>query len=180
MNILEQVKHEHIEQVDGNNNIIIYNTEFLCSYIFYDETLAHKNPLSLRYISNIDNENTTLDLEYDMEVAEYLYKNELLYALKLHDYQEEVVTDKIKKIYQIVFIDSFIFQDDRHSLTVACKKLAAMLLTDNLEMGFMLLFSYNLYHITHICLCDLIATGNIIHENSKSLEEMVDDVTSKK
>jgi len=179
MNILEQ-QVKHIEQVDGNNNMIIYNTEFLCSYVFYDETLVHKNPLSLRYISNIDNENTTLDLEYDKEVAEYLYKNELLYALKLHDYHEEVVTDKIKKLYQIVFIDTFIFQDDRHSLTVACKKLAAILLTDNLEMGFMLLFSYNLYHITHICLCDLIATGTIIPENSKSLEEMVNDVTSKK
>jgi len=167
-----------------DNNNTIYNIEFLCSYIFYDKDLIYKNPLSIRYIQenkyNEDDEMSSIGIEYDKEVAEYLYKNELLYAFRLCDYNEDFVNEKIQTLYNTIFINSNKLQYNTRELTNTCKKLSAMLLTDNLEMGFTLLFSYNLYHITHICLCDLFTTGTIVPENSKILEDLVNDITSKK
>ena len=37
--------------------------------------------------------------------------------------------------------------------------------TDNEETGFILLFSYHLFHITHICLCELFLENNISEQN---------------
>jgi hypothetical protein len=37
--------------------------------------------------------------------------------------------------------------------------------TDNEESGFMILFSYHIFHITHICLCELFSENNISQQN---------------
>ena len=69
----------------------------MCYYIFYDEKLCKLNPLT----SIVEYDKP----EYDLEISDYLYKNELLYALGLKNYTEEIINETIKNLYNIIFIE---------------------------------------------------------------------------
>jgi len=152
----------------------IYNTLFICSYIFYDENLYKINPLT----TNLEYET----LEYDLEISDYLYKNELLYALGLKDYTEEIINEKIKKLYNIIFIednDIHINNNIKDNLELIMKNLASSINCNDLEIGFILLFSYHLFHITHICLIELINTGVIDPKNMDILNMTISQFNEK-
>ena len=134
----------------------IYNTTFICSYMLYDEKLCKNNPLT----NNLEYDKP----DYDLDISDYLYKNELLFALGLKKYNEENVNKTIKKIYNTIFIednDICINNNSKNNLELIMKNLASSINCNDLEIGFILLFSYNLFHITHGCLIELIHTGVI-------------------
>jgi hypothetical protein len=47
---------------------------------------------------------------------------------------------------------------------------AGHFLSEDLEVGFTALFSYNYMFLTHRCICDFLETGNIYEENINTLK----------
>ena len=161
-----------------------YDTEFLCTYMFYDVALAEINPISKKYIiykkekallkikleidSDSDNE-AVLDNESGLdnkEISDYLYKNELLHAFKLNDYNDIIVNLKISELYNLLFIENTT-NNQIIKLKDIINNLSEKYFNNDIEAGFIMLFSYELFHITHNILCNII--------NNKCDDDKYDD-----
>jgi hypothetical protein len=149
-----------------------YNTEFLCTYMFYDLNLAKINPLSKKYMDckkeqvvlrNYESDSDEEDITNDQDSADYLYRNELLNAFNLTEYNDIILNTKINELYK------FLFLDDTHldtNLDTHIDKLK-LIVSDlsekyfnSMEAGFMMLFSYELFHITHNILFNIFYNKN--------------------
>ena len=153
-----------------------YDTTFLCTYMFYDVALAEINPISKKFIIykkgktllKINNPETITDSESDndsdndsdnesdnKEFSDYLYKNELIHAFKLNDYNDINFNEKINELYKI-----FCIENPTNNQTIKLKniinKLSEKYFNNDIEAGFIMLFSYELFHITHNILCNII------------------------
>ena len=74
----------------------MYNTEFVCTYVFYDHSLLKKNPKFKSMSDNLIEESKKGNTEEELKnISDFLYKNELLYALNIPDFNEELVNRKI-------------------------------------------------------------------------------------
>jgi hypothetical protein len=158
-----------------------YNIEFLCTYIFYDSSLVDLNPISKNYFeqkklqqhNDVVGENVIIDDSDDEDgitdsnekAAGYLYNNELLYAFNMEQYDNEIINNKIHDIYELLFVgDKYSKINNIARLKIIIIDLADKYCNGDLESGFIILFSYNYFHITHLILC------NIFRDN------MIDDI----
>jgi hypothetical protein len=53
------------------------------------------------------------------------------------------------------------------------KKLANRFVTEELEFGMMLLFSYDTFYIMHLCICDTVEKGEPDEENINLLVKLI-------
>ena len=60
-----------------------------------------------------------------------------------------------------------------------CKNVAAKILSEDLEVGFTMLFSYSYFHLTHLCLCDFFRSNSIKEEYLDSLKNYVEIIDKK-
>jgi hypothetical protein len=182
----------------------MYNVNFICTYVFYDETLIYLNPISKKYIYDkthgsrlnknqqynnlqddndfdenfIEDDNKILDIEElihseDSKIlSDKLYREELLFAFQLDKYEDLVINTKITGLYNYIQNnlsnpqDKIDFED---CLKVATTKYFQMGNID-LELGFVLLFSYNYFHIMHLCLIDFFKDGSFSKNNMDTLK----------
>lgn len=161
-----------------------YDTDFLCTYMFYDVDLAEINPLSKKYIiykkekallklnkleanlgsdSDSDSDSDFESESNNKEYSDYLYKNELLHAFNLNDYNDTTINVKISELYKLLCIEN-----PTNNQTIKLKniinKLSEKYFNNDIEAGFIMLFSYQLFHITHNILCNILC--NIINDKS--------------
>ena len=144
---------------------MLYNTEFLCTYPFYDDELIDMNPLWR------DFKKGEMELDVDKDNADILYKNELLSAFNLEEFDETLLNTSISNLYKekVEKVEG----ETEEGIKSICKKVAEKLLTEDESIGFILLFSYEFFHITHFCMCEFLLTGNIKKENLELLMEVV-------
>jgi len=144
-----------------------YNTEFLCTYMFYDLNLAKINPLSKKYIDckkkqvvirNYESDSYEEDLTNDQDSADYLYRNELLTAFNLTEYNDIILNTKINELYKFLFIDTYL-DTQIDQLKCIISDLSEKYF-NSMEAGFMMLFSYELFHITHNILFNIFYNKN--------------------
>ena len=144
-----------------------YNTEFLCTYMFYDLNLAKINPLSKKYIDckkkqvvirNYESDSDEEDLTNDQDSADYLYRNELLTAFNLTEYNDIILNTKINELYKFLFIDTYL-DTQIDQLKCIISDLSEKYF-NSMEAGFMMLFSYELFHITHNILFNIFYNKN--------------------
>ena len=147
----------------------MYNSSFICTYNFYDISLAVVNPISISLIENNPHFHEEPESEL-LEMAEFLYKNELLTAFNLTDFDEKNINASIKNLYAAIICDDVCSQ----YFKTLCKSAAAKVLSEDLEVGFTMLFSYSYFHLTHLCLCDFLNNKMIREEYLDSLKEIVD------
>lgn len=147
----------------------MYNSSFICTYNFYDISLAVVNPISISLIENNLHFHEEPESEL-LEMAAFLYKNELLNAFNLTDFDEKKINANIQQLYTTIISDDICSQ----YFKTLCESTATKVLSENLETGFTMLFSYSYFHLTHLCLCDFLNNKMIREEYLDALKEIVD------
>jgi len=131
----------------------MYNNEFICTYPFYDSVLAKNNPTTIKYMQ--DKQTQGEELEYqvvdELDIAEYIYKNEFLHAFFLEDYSD-IINENMQTLYKFVFE-----HENRKDFMSCIEKLMEIQQINDMEIAFSLLFSYDYFHVTHLCLCDMLS-----------------------
>jgi hypothetical protein len=130
----------------------MYNSQFVCTYSFYDSNLRN----SYHGDEKFDLEDVE-DLE---DLAELIYKTDLLKAMQFTVDEVERSGDnvcfnneKLLQLYDIVksdveFMECIEKSREKHSC-------------EDLESGFVTLFSYDYFFLTHKCICDILNYGKV-------------------
>jgi len=131
----------------------IYDTKYICNYtnsnIFTEEE------------DNILNEHEKIF------VRDALYRQDFLNIFKLYDeeFNDEIVEIYIKKLYKFIKNDV--------EFKICMSKIAEKLLSTNLKLGLMLLFSFDYLYLVHPCICNFIEGGKITDENLNNLKQLI-------
>jgi hypothetical protein len=130
----------------------MYNSEFICTYPFYDNELAKNNPITIKYMQDKKTHGQELESQIidDADIAEYIYKNELLHAFFLEDYSD-TMNKKMQTLYNTVA-----GHENKEGFMSCIEKLMEIQQIDDTEIAFSFLFSYDYFHITHLCICDML------------------------
>lgn len=127
----------------------MYNTKVVCTYnapeVFY----------STDDISDRDKE----------FIRDSLYKQELLDILGMDEFNESEMNRSIHELYEQV--------KNNEELTKCMTKLAGRFLSEDLELGLMILFAYDYMYLTHICISEYIETGQISEKNIWNLKSII-------
>ena len=143
----------------------MYHSTFYPTYMFYDSDLLSLNPISSNYISEKKKQDDEPILEHDEFTSKYLYETELLHAFNITTYNSETLDKCIQDLYNKIVEMREINESAKKLLEYAYITSNKTIFTDNEEYGFMILFSYHLFHITHICLCELFSENIICEHN---------------
>ena len=146
----------------------MYHSTFYPTYMFYDSDLLSLNPISSNYISEKQLQQPEDDeplLEHDDFTSKYLYETELLHAFNMTTYNSETLDKYIQDLYNKIVEMRETNESAKKLLEYAYIISNKTVFTDNEEYGFMILFSYHIFHITHICLCELFSENNISEQN---------------
>jgi len=146
----------------------MYNSTFICTYNYYDISIAIMNPLSKKLLEDIPNLHDESKEEL-LEMAHMLYQNELLSAFNLTSFDEKVINIKINELFEVVFKNK---NENNNILQLEeiIKSLTKKMLVEDLETGFIMLFSYSYFHLTHLCLCEYFNIGKISQEKINALK----------
>lgn len=152
----------------------MYDTQFVCTYIFHDKSLAIHNPMAKKYFEDAMTDYDDDDDDEDTMMSEYLYKNELMYAFGLKDYNDKTINYIISELYKKMTIK---FESMNpvyvQKFNECIQSLSGKMLSEDPFVGFTLLFSYHYFHMTHLCLCDIFNQGEFNKNNVDALTAMI-------
>ena len=133
----------------------MYHSNFLCTYHFYDEALRKflpANELTPTILETIEN---------NEDFADILYKAELLQVFGLDEMDDCKITKEMELLYEKVktneTFNKCILLSRNH------------LLSEDSVFGFIMMFNYHTFFVTHRCLCEIIEKGELSNENEKML-----------
>jgi len=134
---------------------MLYNYNVIITYNYYDSQFIEFNKQQNIDLSIIDAINMTTD------VSDYLYKQELLAVFDLTEFDENVINSKIIELCELMSKN----EEFAAILTLAAGKV----LSEELCVGFMFLFSYHSFFLIHRCICDFLTNNSIHLSNLKSI-----------
>jgi hypothetical protein len=152
----------------------MYNSTFITTYNFYDLSLASFNPHSKKFIQENPEFHDEKESEL-LEMAEMIYKNELISAFDLLEFNDTEINNKIFTLYDWIFdsLDNKMSGISKNILMEIVVKLSEQVMSGDLKTGFILLFSYSYFHLTHMCFCELFNNGDISQENLLALKNIL-------
>lgn len=121
----------------------MYNTSFICTY-------------------NLINDN-----DVDNDLANDLYRSQLLQAFNLNEWD----TDKMDNLFK--FINDKLINNDKGKLILYAMKHKATFPIDDMEL--ILLFSYDFFYLFHNCLIDLLTKNDISDEKYNLLIKKIEN-----
>jgi hypothetical protein len=127
----------------------MYNTKFNCTYNTSEVFLPTDK------ISDDEKE----------FIRDSLYRQELLNILGMEEFNEDQMTQSIHELFER--IKSYI------PLKECLAKLSGRFMSEDLELGLMILFAYDYMYITHICISEYLETGQVSEKNIWKLREKV-------
>jgi hypothetical protein len=143
----------------------MYNSQFVCTYSFYDTTLRNTYHKDEKY----DLE----DVEEFEELSELIYKTDLLRALQFTVDEVESSGDnvcfnneKLFELYNILKIDVGFME--------CIEKIRVKHCCEDSESGFVALFSYDYFFLTHKCICDILNEGKTCSDNINRLKDAIE------
>jgi hypothetical protein len=111
-----------------------------------------------------------LNLEVEQQnadICDLIYQTDYLQIFGVVEFDYNVINDEMKKIYETTGLKTnTTFQE-------CIKKAANMFLTQDLELGFMVLFSYDYLFATHLCICDVLENGSIQEKHLDLLTKLL-------
>ena len=147
----------------------MYNSKLITTYSFYDHSLR-KHHADIKY--DID------DVVGFDEIAEIIYQAELLRVFNI-DTIDKNLDDNNEEIKQeITILYNLLLSEPR--MVECMKTTASFMLSDDLELGLMILYSYDYFFLTHKCVCDFLETEKISEHNMDALFNEVHKDTTKK
>jgi hypothetical protein len=138
----------------------MYNTKMICTYYYYDAELKKKIPCELV------NLNLVVEQQPD-DICDLIYQTDYLQLFGLVEFDYNVINAEMKKIYETDGVKTNV------RLQECIKKAANMFLTEDLELGFMVLFSYDYLFATHLCICDVLENGSIQEKHLDLLRKLL-------
>jgi hypothetical protein len=127
----------------------MYNTKFTCTYNT-DEIFEPTDELT----------------EYDKEfVRDAIYRQEILNILELEDYDN----NKIDYAFRILYEKISFYEP----LCEIMRKLAEEVMSEDEEVGIIILFSYDFMYQSHKCISELLETNKISDENINLLKILI-------
>jgi len=138
----------------------MYNTKMICTYYYYDDELKQKIPGELM------NMNLVFEQQPD-DVCDLIYQTDYLQIFGLVEFDYNVINAEMKRIYELSGVKS------NAKLQECMKKVANMFLSEDLELGFMVLFSYDYLFATHLCICDIMEYGSIQEKHLELLSNLL-------
>jgi len=124
----------------------MYNTKVVCTY----------NAPEVFKCSD-----TITDDDKDF-IRDTVYRQELLDILGIEEYNEEQMNKAIHDLYLKL--------ESCKELKECMSKLSGKFLSEDLELGLMILFAYDYMHLTHICVTEYLETGKISDKNMWNLK----------
>jgi hypothetical protein len=98
---------------------------------------------------------------------EYMYRKDMLSFFTLKEFNDDTINQDVKELYNIM--------KKSDKMCDCMKKAAKMLLSEDNEIGFNLLFSFDYLHLTTICIQSYIDNEKEVFENTiKKLEKKLD------
>lgn len=139
---------------------IMYNTKMICTYFYYDTELKKKIPSGWM--------NLNLEVRQEnADICDLIYQTDYLQIFGLVEFDYNVINAEMKRIYEIPGVKSnTTFQE-------CIKKAANLFLSEDLELGFMVLFSYDYLFATHLCICDIMEYGSIQEKHLELLSNLL-------
>lgn len=129
-----------------------YNTKYVCSYNDSDVFL--------------ESELEVLNDHEKMFVRDALYRRDICNIFKIEDqcFDEKIINDNISKLYKYINGEKF--------LKSCIVKISEKFMNSfELEVGFLILFSFDYLYLAHSCISEYIDTGKI-HDSNTSLIEL--------
>ena len=129
----------------------IYNTKYICSYNDSDVFL--------------ESEIEILNNDEKQFVRDALYRRDLcnIFNIEDQDFDEKIINDVISNLYKNIKGEKFL---------ESCTEKASNHFFNNvdLELGFLILFSFDYLYLLHPCLSEFIETGKICDSNESLIE----------
>jgi len=148
----------------------MYHSQFFPTYMFYDKKLSELNPISVNYMKH--NKETSHDKDSEFN-SSYLYKTELLHAFHMETFDNDILNNKITELYNFL-IEKKNTTDSVKKLLECANKCSHKTLYQLDEVSkFIILFCYELFHITHICLTELFQEDYIMDDHILCLENNI-------
>jgi len=131
----------------------MYDTKFECRY--------HKDDVFLE-TDNVNENQKAL-------IRDILYKEDLLNIFSIDYYNDDfdVFTEIIPQLYSKI--------QDCLPLIQCMKKMAAKVMSEDLQTGLCILYSYDYMHVMHKCVSEYLDNGILSEENMKLLEKICID-----
>ena len=123
----------------------IYNTKYVCSYNDSDVFL--------------ESEIEILNDDEKQFVRDALYRRDLCNIFKIEDeyFDEKIITNIINALYVSINGEKF--------LESCIIKVSNNFFSNDLELGFLILFSFDYLYLLHPCISEFIETGKISDSN---------------
>ena len=123
----------------------MYDTKYICRY-------------------NSDDIFLETDLLTDEEkefIRDELYREDLLNIFIMNEYSDDIINLEIKNLHEKI--------KDYKPLKECILKAASIYLSDDEELGLVLLFSFDFLELTHICISEYIETQKVSDEKMNLL-----------
>jgi hypothetical protein len=127
----------------------MYNTKYICTYNNND----------------VISENDDIDENQKQFIKDVVYRQDLLNIFDMVDFNDDIINDSINNLYiQLESNEKF---NDLMLLS------ASKILSTDLKIGLMMLFSFDLMFLSHKCISEFIDTGEINHEYIQKLQSIL-------
>jgi len=124
-----------------------YSTDFICTYKFHKE----------------------------IKEQDFFYRTQILQLFNMNDWNDDLIDKKRDKLFDIMcsdprfndFLNNFNKSDDNflNTFLIFCSND-----TERKKMIFTYLFSFDLFDLTHMCICDKINIGVVREDNMNKLQ----------
>ena len=94
-----------------------------------------------------------------------LYKQDILSIFALDEFNETELNINVHKLYERI--------TPNEKLTSIALKAAALVMSMDEELGFLVLFSFDYLYATHDCIKDFFKSGSITVKNMNRLEKLI-------
>jgi hypothetical protein len=127
-----------------------YNTKYVCSYNNSDVFL--------------ESELEVLNEDEKQFVRDALYRRDLCNVFKIDDqcFDEKIISNIITDLYKNINGEKFI----KYCTT----KISNNIFSNDLELCFLILFSFDYLYLVHPCICEFIETDKISDSNKSLIE----------
>lgn len=135
---------------------MVYNTKHICSYQYYDSKFNDFIPNS---------QIVEMEVEQCEDSADLIYKSDILQVFDLIDYDDAKIEQEMITLFGIL--------KNNEKIIECMKKMAHRFVSEDLEFGMMLLFSYDTFYVMHLCICDVIEKGETEEDNMNLLIKLI-------
>jgi hypothetical protein len=89
----------------------------------------------------------------NLDIQDTLYRKDLINIFMIDEFNETVINKSLQQILNKV--------QNHPEINMCMKKMAGFMISEDLGIGLLLLYSFDLLYLTHPCICDFLETGTI-------------------